>query len=81
MVKNTWKQLINSMFMVYKFFIVFFGEYIGKGGEIILFFCIHFVCHETMIKMQGNFIFITTASHYDELNKRYKFSSAQYSVR
>ena len=52
-------EVVKSMFMVYKFFIVFLE---GKESEIIS-FALNFAGHETMIKMQGNFVFITTDNH------------------
>ena len=63
------------MFMVFKFFYCVFGEYKSEGSEIISFFCLNFACHETiihetMIKTQGNFIFVPNDSHCDEPNKR-----------
>ena len=53
-------EVVKSMFMVYKVFYCVFGEYIGEESEIILFFCLNFACHETMIKTQVHFL---SASH------------------
>ena len=59
MVKLAGKKYVE---VVKPSFLVFFRE---GSSEIILFFCLKFAGHETMIKMQGqgNFIFITTDSH------------------
>ena len=70
-------EVMKSMFMVYMFLLCFFGDYIWEKREIILFFCINFACHENHDKNARELHCYRNRQSYDELNKRYKLSSAQ----